>query len=115
LNEGKNILITFFTAKAVVNGQLTLGTMLAVQYIIGQLNAPIESLIQFIQSAQSAKISLERLNEIHDLDNEEKDNQTKASTHTGYRGASIILRNINFTYPRAGNERTNCNRSCSQA
>jgi ATP-binding cassette, subfamily B, bacterial len=104
LNEGKNILITFFTAKAVVDGQLTLGTMLAVQYIIGQLNAPIESLIQFVQSAQSAKISLERLNEIHDLDDEEKENQTKASIHAGYQGASISLKNISFTYPGAGNE-----------
>lgn len=104
LNEGKNILITFFTAKAVVDGQLTLGTMLAVQYIIGQLNAPIESLIQFVQSAQSAKISLERLNEIHELDDEEKENQTKAPIHTGYQGASISLKNISFTYPGAGNE-----------
>jgi ATP-binding cassette, subfamily B, bacterial len=104
LNEGKNILITFFTAKAVVDGQLTLGTMLAVQYIIGQLNAPIESLIQFVQSAQSAKISLERLNEIHELDDEEKDNQTKAPIHAGYQGASISLKNISFTYPGAGNE-----------
>ncbi|PWK16673.1 ATP-binding cassette subfamily B protein [Arcicella aurantiaca] len=104
LNEGKNILITFFTAKAVVDGQLTLGTMLAVQYIIGQLNAPIESLIRFVQSAQSAKISLERLNEIHELDDEEKENQTKASIHTGYQGAGISLKNISFTYPGAGNE-----------
>ena len=104
LNEGKNILITFFTAKAVVDGQLTLGTMLAVQYIIGQLNAPIESLIQFVQSAQSAKISLERLNEIHELKDEEKENQTKAPIYAGYHGASISLRNISFTYPAAGNE-----------
>ena len=104
LNEGKNILITFFTAKAVVDGQLTLGTMLAVQYIIGQLNAPIESLIQFVQSAQSAKISLERMNEIHELDDEEKDNQTKAPIYAGYQRASISLKNISFTYPGAGNE-----------
>jgi ATP-binding cassette, subfamily B, bacterial len=104
LNEGKNILITFFTAKAVVDGQLTLGTMLAVQYIIGQLNAPIESLIQFVQSAQSAKISLERLNEIHNLDDEEKDDQTKAPMVAGYQGASISLKNLSFTYPGAGNE-----------
>ncbi len=104
INEGKNILITFFTAKAVVDGQLTLGTMLAVQYIIGQLNAPIESLIQFIQSAQSAKISLERLNEIHELDDEEKENQSKTSIHPGYQGAGISLKNISFTYPGAGNE-----------
>jgi ATP-binding cassette, subfamily B, bacterial len=109
LNEGKNILITFFTAKAVVDGQLTLGTMLAVQYIIGQLNAPIESLIQFVQSAQSAKISLERLNEIHDLEDEEAPSAPRGGTstqsqipHLGARGLS--LKNLTFTYPGAGNE-----------
>lgn len=62
INEGKNILITFFVAKAVLDGQLTLGAMLAIQYIIGQLNSPIEQLIGFIQQAQDAKISLERIN-----------------------------------------------------
>jgi ATP-binding cassette subfamily B protein len=71
INEGKNILITFFCAKAVIDGQMTLGTMLAVQYIIGQLNGPIDQLIGFIQSWQNAKISMERLNEIHHLADEE--------------------------------------------
>ncbi|MEA5429310.1 peptidase domain-containing ABC transporter [Arcicella lustrica] len=103
LNEGKNILITFFSAKAVVDGQLTLGTMLAIQYIIGQLNAPIESLIQFVQAAQSAKISLERLNEIHELEDEEK-KETLAYKNVGEKGVSISLKNISFTYPGAGNE-----------
>ncbi|MET3129147.1 ATP-binding cassette subfamily B protein [Arcicella rosea] len=103
LNEGKNILITFFSAKAVVDGQLTLGTMLAIQYIIGQLNSPIESLIQFVQAAQSAKISLERLNEIHELEEEEK-KETLAYKNVGEKGASISLKNISFTYPGAGNE-----------
>ncbi|MDH4462113.1 MAG: peptidase domain-containing ABC transporter [Flectobacillus sp.] len=108
LNEGKNILITFFTAKAVVDGQLTLGTMLAVQYIIGQLNAPIESLIQFVQSAQSAKISLERLNEIHELDDESPLPPEGGVLNSvvipplGARG--LFLRNVSFTYPGAGNE-----------
>ena len=102
LNEGKNILITFFTAKAVVDGQLTLGTMLAVQYIIGQLNAPIESLIQFVQSAQSAKISLERLNEIHQLEDEVKENEAKNPALN--QGGAISLKNLTFTYPGAGNE-----------
>jgi ATP-binding cassette, subfamily B, bacterial len=57
INEGKNIFITFFVAKAVIDGGLTMGQMLAVQYIIGQLNAPIEQLIGFVQQAQDAKIS----------------------------------------------------------
>jgi ATP-binding cassette, subfamily B, bacterial len=71
INEGKNILITFFVAKAVLDGQLTLGAMMAIQYIIGQLNSPVEQLIGFVQSAQDAKISLERLNEIHQIEEEE--------------------------------------------
>lgn len=71
INEGKNILITFLSAKAVIDGQMTLGTMLAVQYIIGQLNSPIEQMIGFVQSWQNAKISIDRLNEIHHLENEE--------------------------------------------
>jgi ATP-binding cassette subfamily B protein len=71
INEGKNILITFIAAKAVIDGQMTLGTMLAVQYIMGQLNSPIEQMIGFIQSWQNAKISLDRLNEIHGMEDEE--------------------------------------------
>jgi len=71
INEGKNIFITFLAAKAVIDGQMTLGSMLAVQYIIGQLNSPIEQMIGFIQSWQNAKISMDRLNEIHTLEDEE--------------------------------------------
>jgi ATP-binding cassette, subfamily B, bacterial len=71
INEGKNIFITFLSAKAVIDGDMTLGTMLAVQYIIGQLNSPIEQMIGFLQSWQNAKISMERLNEIHKMDDEE--------------------------------------------
>lgn len=71
INEGKNIFITFLSAKAVIDGQMTLGSMLAVQYIIGQLNSPIEQMIGFAQSWQNAKISMERLNEIHMMEDEE--------------------------------------------
>jgi ATP-binding cassette subfamily B protein len=71
INEGKNILITFISAKAVIDGQMSLGDMMAVQYIIGQLNSPIEQLVSFLQSWQSAKISMGRLNEVHDRDDEE--------------------------------------------
>jgi len=75
INEGKNIFITFLSAKAVIEGQMTLGTMLAVQYIIGQLNSPIEQMVGFIQSWQNAKISMDRLNEIHKMDDEEIESQ----------------------------------------
>jgi ATP-binding cassette subfamily B protein len=71
INEGKNIIITFLSAKAVIDGQMSLGTMLAVQYIIGQLNSPIEQMINFVQSWQNARISMDRLNEIHQMEDEE--------------------------------------------
>jgi ATP-binding cassette subfamily B protein len=102
INEGKNIIITFFVAKAVIDGQLTLGAMLAIQYIIGQLNSPVEQLIGFMQQAQDAKLSLERLNEVHSLDNEETPEQSLQ--HTLPAKKSIHLNNLSFTYTGAGNE-----------
>lgn len=71
INEIKNIVITFLSAQAVIEGDITLGTMLAIQFIIGQLNSPIEQMLGFIQSWQTAKISLERLNEINTIREEE--------------------------------------------
>ncbi len=71
INEIKNIAITFTSAIFVIEGQITLGMMLSIQYIIGQLNAPISQMVDFIRTAQDAKISLERLGEIHDKKDEE--------------------------------------------
>jgi ATP-binding cassette, subfamily B, bacterial len=71
INETKNIFIIFLSAKAVIDGQMTLGSMLAVQYMVGQLNSPISQLIGFMQSWQNAKISMDRLNEIHKIEDEE--------------------------------------------
>jgi ATP-binding cassette subfamily B protein len=102
INEGKNILITFFVAKSVLDGQLTLGAMLAVQYIIGQLNSPVEQLISFAQQAQDAKISLERLNEIHQM--EEEDPAGKELSKQLPEQKSIHFNNLSFTYAGAGNE-----------
>lgn len=102
INQGKNILITFLVAKLVIEGKLTLGMMLAIQYIIGQLNSPIEQLIGFTQQAQEAKISLERLNDIHTLDDEEAVN--KEYNHSLPDEHSIHIKNLSFTYPGAGNE-----------
>ena len=101
INEGKNIIITFLSAQAVINGQITLGGMLAIQYITGQLNAPIEQMIQFVQSWQLAKISLDRLNEIHNLDDEEP--LKKALTTMLPSDKTIVVNNLSFTYPGAGN------------
>ena len=70
INEIKNILITVVAATSVIQGDMTLGMMLAVQYIIGQLNSPVEQLMNFLYTLQDVKISLERINEIHGKDNE---------------------------------------------
>ena len=70
INETKNILINVTAAIAVVHGDLTLGTLLAISYILGQLNGPIEQMISFLHRAQDARISLERLGEIHDSEDE---------------------------------------------
>ena len=79
INELKNILTTVLAAAAVINGEMTLGMMLAVQYIIGQLNSPVEQLLGFIYQWQDVSISLERMNEIHTLKNEENENRVVAS------------------------------------
>lgn len=102
ISEAKNIIITFFVAKAVIEGHLTLGAMLAIQYIIGQLNSPVEQLIGFMQQAQDAKLSMERLNEIHVLDNEEDSNKNLQSELPNDK--SIQVNHLSFTYTGAGNE-----------
>jgi ATP-binding cassette subfamily B protein len=96
INETKNILITIIAATSVINGQITLGMMLAIQYIIGQLNAPIEQMIEFIQTTQYAKISLERLGEVHNITDEETIKDTKL-THLP-SDKSINIKNLTFQY-----------------
>lgn len=102
INEGKNILITYLSAIAVINGQITLGGMLAIQYITGQLNGPIEQMIGFVQNWQLAKLSLDRMNEIHSLADEEP--AGKIFTKQLPVSKTIALKNVSFTYPGAGNE-----------
>ena len=80
INETKNIFITILAATAVVNGHMTLGMMLAVQYIIGQMNSPLDQMVEFMQVSQDAKISLERLSEIHTQKDEEQDQAGKLSS-----------------------------------
>lgn len=102
INESKSIFITFLSAQAVINGQLTLGAMLAVQYIIGQINGPIEQLIGFMQTTQDAKISLERLNEVYELQDEEP--ADKPLVEELPLNQSLQCRNLWFSYAGAGNE-----------
>ncbi|MCP1383081.1 peptidase domain-containing ABC transporter [Runella salmonicolor] len=111
LNEGKNIVITFLAATAVVNGQLTLGAMMALQYIVGQMNSPVEQLIQFVQHWQDAKISLERLNEIHEMEDESNLRGVPSLAPKGgidivppLGARGLFVQNLSFTYPGAGNE-----------
>ncbi len=111
INELKNILISVFSAKLVIDGEITLGMMLAVSYIIGQLNSPIQQLVQFIYDVQDAKIALERLNDIHDKEVEESSAPSRTTlpedctltlrdVHFKYRGASEpVLRGINLEIP----------------
>lgn len=95
-NQTTNILITFIAARAVVYGNITLGMMMSITYIVGQLNAPIEQFIGFVRAFQDAKISLERLNEINQQKDEEQDIATKVNTlpsdHT------ISIKSLSFSY-----------------
>lgn len=113
INELKNIIITFLSATAVVNGEITLGMMLSVQYIVGQLNAPLGNFINFIQLWQDAKISLERLWQVHSKEDEDdaklqkvKELPTKKdivikdlSFRYGSKSSALVLKNLNFTIP----------------
>jgi ATP-binding cassette subfamily B protein len=96
INQSKDIFISFLSAKAVITGDMTLGMMMAVQYIIGQLNAPIHQFIGFTQAAQDAKISLERLGEIHDKANEEDPEEYKITEIPANK--TIELKNLTFKY-----------------
>lgn len=96
INEVKNIVITVVAAAAVIHGQLTLGMMLAVQYIIGQLNSPVEQLMSFFYSLQDVKISLERINEIHRVDDENGKMGLKTSLADNSKG--IDIESIMFKY-----------------
>lgn len=113
INEIKNIVITFLAAKAVVDGNLTLGMMISTQYIVGQLNLPLSNFIIFIQTWQDAKISLERLSQVHTRDDEDlatakKSNElpdTKTieikdlSYRYGGKSTPFVLKNVNCIIP----------------
>lgn len=97
INELKNIIITFTSAVLVIQGSITLGMMLSIQYIIGQLNSPIGQMVGFIRSYQDAKISMERLAEIHGKDDEE--NRGKRLISKIKPDQDLSLKNIDYRYP----------------
>ena len=94
IDQLKNIIITAVAAMAVINGTISLGMMLAIQYVIGQLNVPINNFLQFIQSAQDARISLDRLMEVHDQPAEDEEQGiTDLPDHV-----ALTLENLGFRY-----------------
>lgn len=113
INELKNIIITFLSATAVVQGDITLGMMLSIQYIVGQLNMPLNNFIGFIQLWQDAKISLERLWQVHSKDDEDviKENKVKELPQNkdivikdlcfqyGSKSSAMVLNKLNFIIP----------------
>ena len=97
--QSTNILTTYIAARAVVNGEMTLGMMMSLTYILGQVSAPIRDFISFAQKWQDAKISLERLNEIHAQEDEEHDIDMKMSRLPKNR--SVEIKNLTFSYSGA--------------
>ena len=98
-NQTTNILISFLAAKSVVEGSMTLGMMMSLTYIVGQLTAPIEQFIGFARSFQDAKISLERLSEIHQKDDEVQATDEKQTVLPANR--TITVENLSFSYDGA--------------
>ena len=112
INELKNIIIVFLSAKLVIDGQITLGMMMAISSIVGNLNGPVLQLIGFIREVQDAKISLARLSEIHEKEDEAQQEETQtndiplesdiALNEVSFRyvgSDSNVLDNLNFTIP----------------
>lgn len=102
LNQVKNIFVTFLSAIFVVNGKMTLGELLSVSYIIGQLNSPVNQLIVFFRSLQDAKLSMERINEVQEYPNEEKTCfkklELKNNSSASLVNQSISLQNVSYQY-----------------
>jgi len=97
----KNIFISFIAAKEVIAGNITLGMMLSISYIVGQINGPIQQLLVFFKDAQDARISLDRLNEIHLRENEESEIKVKPENgilSNFEQGGNIKLKNVSFQY-----------------
>lgn len=103
IDQFKNVFISFISASAVIDGSITLGMMTAVQYIIGQLNAPISQFISFVRSAQDAKISFERLSEIKEREDEENENSIYIDDIP--KEADIEMKNVTFQYNGPYSER----------
>ncbi|MDC1107015.1 peptidase domain-containing ABC transporter [Prolixibacteraceae bacterium] len=100
INETKNILITIIAAASVINGQLTLGMMLSIQYIVGQLNSPVEQIMNFVYQWQDVSISLDRMCELHEKKDEDADKKN-IQTRSNFDINGIELTNVSFGYENA--------------
>lgn len=98
INNLQNIAVTFFCAVAVINGEITFGVMISTQFIIGMLNGPVAQLVGFIQSAQYAKISFMRINEIHGLHDEDDMTSVVSNNFDLPINKSLIINNLSFQY-----------------
>jgi ATP-binding cassette subfamily B protein len=96
INEISNIFITIVAAMSVLNGDMTLGMMLAVQFIIGQLNLPINQMIGFFRITQDARMSMDRLSEVHQKDDEDSNIEMKVKSLPANK--SIYVNNLSFQY-----------------
>ena len=104
INQAKNIFILFLATRLVMNQQMSLGDMMAIQFIVGQMNSPIAQLASFLQTYQDAKISMERLGQVQSLVEEEDPSKNYCQSLPVSR--SLTLRNVSFVYPGAGNKPT---------
>ncbi|RSK37521.1 peptidase domain-containing ABC transporter [Hymenobacter metallilatus] len=104
INQAKNIFILFLAARLVMNQQMSLGDMMAIQFIVGQMNSPIAQLATFLQTYQDAKISMERLGQVQVLAEEEDPKKDYVQVLPTGRG--LTLQNVSFVYPGAGNKPT---------
>lgn len=96
INQSKNLLITALVAGLVIKGEMTLGMMLSVQYIIGQLNSPVDQLISFVRDSQDARLSMNRLGEVNEKPNEEDETQELIQEIPPNK--PILIHNLNFRY-----------------
>ena len=100
INSMMNIAVTFYCAIAVINGDITFGVMISTQFIIGMLNGPVAQLVSFMQSAQYAKISFMRINEIHQLKDEDDSSPVVSNSLSLPLDKSLYLKNVSFQYSR---------------
>jgi len=98
INQLTNTGVTFYCAVAVINGEITFGVMISTQFIIGMLNGPVAQLVGFIQSAQYAKISFMRINEIHRLEDEDDTSSVISNSMELPKDKSLAVKNLSFAY-----------------